>query len=92
MTFWILFFVAMAVGAGLKVWTKRTWISIVTPVILFVGYLLFNEYVMPYRGGGASMWPIAVMFGAPVALIGAIIGVFIVAPFVGHDHDDRGAS
>jgi hypothetical protein len=34
--------------------------------------LLFMEYVMPYQGGGASMWPIAQLFGGTVA---AVVGV-----------------
>jgi len=29
--------------------------------------LLFGEYCLPYRGGGASMWPIAQLFGGTVA-------------------------
>lgn len=29
--------------------------------------LLVNEYVMPYSGGGASMWPIAQLFGGTIA-------------------------
>jgi hypothetical protein len=29
--------------------------------------LLFSEYCLPYRGGGASMWPIAQLFGGTIA-------------------------
>lgn len=32
-----------------------------------LAYLLVNEYVLPYRGGGASMWPIAQLFGGSIA-------------------------
>ena len=34
--------------------------------------LLYQEYFVPYQGGGASMWPIAQLFGGTVA---AAIGV-----------------
>ena len=34
--------------------------------------LLFSEYVLPYQGGGASMWPIAQLFGGTLA---AVVGV-----------------
>jgi hypothetical protein len=34
-----------------------------------LAYLLFNEYVLPYRGGGASMWPIAQLFAGTVAAV-----------------------
>jgi hypothetical protein len=35
-------------------------------------WLLYNEYVLPYRGGGASMWPIAQLVGGTLA---ATVGV-----------------
>ena len=41
--------------------------------LLLLGYLLFNEYVLPYRGGGASMWPIAQLFGGTVAAVVAAV-------------------
>ena len=38
--------------------------------------LLYNEYFMPYQGGGASMWPIAQLVGGSVA---AAVGVAAAA-------------
>jgi hypothetical protein len=35
--------------------------------LLMLTWLLVNEYVLPYRGGGASMWPIAQLFGGTAA-------------------------
>jgi hypothetical protein len=31
--------------------------------------LLYQEYFIPYQGGGASMWPIVQFFGGTVAAI-----------------------
>jgi hypothetical protein len=31
--------------------------------------LLYNEYFVPYQGGGASMWPIALIFTATPAAV-----------------------
>ena len=42
------------------------------PWLGLLAWLLYNEYVMPYRGGGASMWPIAQLVGGTVA---AAVGV-----------------
>lgn len=54
----------------------RNWIAWVAsaaiPFFALLTYLLFNEYVMPYRGGGASMWPIAQLFGGTVAIISGL--------------------
>ena len=46
--------------------------------LLLLGYLLFNEYVLPYRGGGASMWPIAQLFGGAVAAVVAAVSCALV--------------
>lgn len=44
------------------------------PWLWMFGYLLYNEYYVPYQGGGASMWPIALLVGgSAAAAIGAIV-------------------
>ena len=47
---------------------KTAWIisSLAIPAIL-----LFDEFILPYRGGGASMWPIAIVIGG---FYGTILG------------------
>ncbi|RJG03456.1 hypothetical protein D3878_19185 [Noviherbaspirillum sedimenti] len=42
------------------------------PWVGLLGWLLYNEYFVPYRGGGASMWPVAQLFAGSVA---ALVGV-----------------
>lgn len=48
------------------------------PWLGLLAVLLFNEYVMPYQGGGASMWPIAQLVGGAAA---AAVGVVSWAVF-----------
>jgi hypothetical protein len=74
MAFLILFAMAAATSFGLH-WLKGLWpLSVFIPTVGFVGCILFDAYVLPYRGGGASMWPIAVLLGSPVVLIGGLCG------------------
>jgi len=41
-------------------------------------WLLYNEYFVPYQGGGASMWPIAQLFGGTfAAVIGAVTATVV---------------
>ena len=42
-----------------------------------LAWLLYNEYFVPYQGGGASMWPIAQLFAGTFAatVAGACAGV-----------------
>ena len=71
MTAWIILIVASAV-VGLLVALKLSGaVGVVTaglvPWLGMLAWLLYNEYFVPYRGGGASMWPIAQLFAGTVA-------------------------
>ncbi|MET0552628.1 MAG: hypothetical protein ABW221_06295 [Vicinamibacteria bacterium] len=48
----------------------------VVPWFGLLGWLLYNEYLVPYQGGGASMWPIAQLFGGTIA---AVVGGLVAA-------------
>ena len=39
----------------------------VIPWLGLLVYLLYNEFFVPYQGGGASMWPIAQLFAGTIA-------------------------
>lgn len=43
-------------------------------------FVLVDAFVLPYRGGGASMWPIALVVGSFVGSLGGGLGV-VVASF-----------
>ena len=77
MVFFILFILGLLISFGLQRWLGITVISLSVPSIGFIGYVLFCEFVLPYRGGGASMWPIALLFGIPVVLTGSACGLFL---------------
>ena len=40
-------------------------------------FVLFSEFVLPYMGGGASMWPIALLVGGFFGLVSGGIGVLL---------------
>jgi hypothetical protein len=42
-------------------------VSALLPWLGMLAWLLYNEYFVPYQGGGASMWPIAQLFAGTVA-------------------------
>ena len=51
---------------------KAVLIGGVIPWVGLLVWLLYHEYFVPYQGGGASMWPIAQLFGGTAAgLVGA---------------------
>lgn len=44
------------------------WIaSALLPWLGLLAWLLYQEYFVPYKGGGASMWPIAQLFAGTIA-------------------------
>jgi hypothetical protein len=56
--------------------TSNAWLASCCVVPAFV---LFAEFVLPYSGGGASMWPIALFFGALWSAAAGALGTFIAA-------------
>jgi asparagine N-glycosylation enzyme membrane subunit Stt3 len=77
MAFLIILLVAFVLALALQRKGKRLGYAVLAPVASFVVFVLFDAYVLPYRGGGVSMWPIAIMFGAPVAFAGGLLGFII---------------
>jgi hypothetical protein len=61
----------MLAGAVLK-GSRAVLVGAAIPWLGVLGWLLYNEYFVPYQGGGASMWPVAQFFaGSIAALVGA---------------------
>ena len=48
---------------------KAVLIGAVIPWLGLLARLLYNEYFVPYQGGGFSYWPIAQFFGGTVAAL-----------------------
>lgn len=72
-----LYIIILSAAAGLicSVFLKRrigVICSGVIPWLSLLAWLLYQEYFVPYKGGGASMWPIAQLFAGTIA---AAIGV-----------------
>jgi len=71
----VLLLIPFIIGAAIRLSGKKestAWLmsSLVLPVIV-----LFDEFVLPYRGGGASMWPIAIVLGGFYGVISGGLGV-----------------
>jgi hypothetical protein len=57
---------------------KAVLIGAIIPWLALLACLLYAEYFLPYQGGGASMWPIAQLFGGTVAaLVGGISAAIV---------------
>ncbi len=70
---------AFAVGAVLCTITRheaRSWLASCAVVPAFV---LIAEFVLPYSGGGASMWPIALVFGGFMGALAGGAGVLLAS-------------
>ncbi|MBS7348617.1 MAG: hypothetical protein KIG95_00340 [Comamonas sp.] len=63
-------------GAMLQLFLRRLPVAIVISSAALSLWILFTELLQPYKGGGASMWPIALFFiivySAGAATIGAV--------------------
>jgi hypothetical protein len=71
-----LFSTVFGIVCGMFIARKRFGFILVlcVPVFTILSILIYNEYFVPYAGGGASMWPIAMIFCAVPAVICACFG------------------
>jgi hypothetical protein len=53
-------------------------ITFCVPVLVILSSLLYSEYFVPYAGGGASMWPIALIVCAIPAVACGWLGCGLV--------------
>ncbi|MEM7467725.1 MAG: hypothetical protein AAF387_12695 [Pseudomonadota bacterium] len=76
MNVWLILVGGSAVAGFLTAtFLNKSWAIYVAGAVPWFGLLaalLYTEYLTPYKGGGASMWPIAQFFGGTVA---AVVGV-----------------
>ena len=50
--------------------------------IVIPSFILIDEFILPYHGGGASMWPIAIVVGSFVGAMTGGFGVVIASHYV----------
>lgn len=92
MSVWILL-IGISSGIGfafgrLVKGTKGKVLSALVPWLLLFGALLVTEYVVPYSGGGASMWPIAQLVGGTVAAAIGLIS-FLISTTLKNNSDEE---
>ena len=71
--------VAFFGGAIIQLLFRCLPVSIVVPAAALSLWILFTEFLQPYKGGGASMWPIALFFVITHSVIGAGGGAQLIA-------------
>ena len=61
-------------GCGMSGWC----VGIGLPTVAAAAYILYLAYGVPYSGGGASMWPIALIVLSGSAAVCSVAGVGLV--------------
>jgi hypothetical protein len=67
----ILYSIPFVTGFVLRFRGKEVNLSWLFSALAIPAIVLFDEFILPYRGGGASMWPIALVIGG---LYGIVLG------------------
>ena len=65
-------------GAILQILFGRIVISGLVPLFCYVSWSVHNEFFVPYQGGGASFWPLDIVFAGPATACGGFAGAFLV--------------
>jgi len=50
--------------------------------VILPSFILIAEFILPHKGSGASMWPIALLFGAIYGTIAGGLGIIAGAFFL----------
>jgi hypothetical protein len=76
--------VAFLAPFGLVPLRLHPFVAWLVSCLVVPAYVLYAEFVLPYAGGGASMWPIALVIGgiysATAGGVGTLIAVFLFTP------------
>jgi hypothetical protein len=82
-----LFLLSLFGGAVVQRLFGRVVVSIFVPIFCYVAWSVYNQFFVPYHGGGASFWPIDIIFAGPVAGVGGFIGSLLAIKFFGARND-----
>ena len=89
MRVWIILIVGSAfIGFLTAISLKKSWAVYAAgaiPWFILLSAILFTEYLMPYQGGGASMWPIAQLIGGTVAAVIGVVSFRITRNYLGQN-------
>lgn len=67
----IVLIITFLAGSILRLRGINEYIAWILSCCIIPAFILFTEFVLPYMGGGASMWPIALAAGS---FYGVIVG------------------
>lgn len=84
----IILLVIVGVTLLLKVKNVSNYIVWLIGLSIFPTAILIDEFILPYRGGGASMWPIAIVVSIFYSLLGVAIGTSI-AGYIKRNRNDE---
>lgn len=59
---------------------RKAWLA---GCVVVPAFVLFAEFVLPHKGGGASMWPIALLFGGLYGAAASGAGVYLAGLVIG---------
>ena len=69
-----LFLIAAVGGLVLQLLTKNEALTAALGAVGYGAWSVYGEFFAPTAGGGASFWPIDMVFAAPCAAVGAWAG------------------
>jgi hypothetical protein len=66
---------AFAVGLSIQLKFRKSITALVLSFLVVPSFVVVSEYLLPYLGGGASFFPIAIVFGTIYGAIAGSLGV-----------------
>lgn len=75
----VLLLIPFIAGAAIRLRGKKESTAWKISSLVLPAIVLFDEFLLPYRGGGASIWPIALVMGGFYGVIAGGLGVAVAS-------------
>ena len=84
----VVLIIAAIIAFSLRHHGRNEYISLLVPSLIIPVFILIDMYVLPYHGGGASFWPLEIIFGSFYGFMASGVGVAL-ASFILKRHSQR---
>jgi hypothetical protein len=74
--------IAFLIGLVLRICGRHMLIAWLFSCCVIPVFVLTSEFILPYMGGGASMWPIALLFGGIYGAISGGLGTIVASIYL----------
>lgn len=74
--------ITFLVGLLLRLRGMNEYVAWILSCLVMPTFIVFDEFVLPYRGGGVSLWPLPLIFGGFYGILAGGFGAGIASLYL----------